>query len=95
MIIELHEKYDVSPEWFEGQSKRDPQQAWEDRLGELLAVYRVQDKAGAENAAEKMIASGLDAELIKAAIEIGRIIIYNDRFIPEFKQPVMNLLENV
>lgn len=69
MIIDLHEKYDVSPDWFEKEAIRDPRQAWEERLCELLAVYRVQDKVGAKKTAEKMIAAGMDAELIKAAME--------------------------
>ena len=69
MIIDVHEKYDVSPEWFEEQSKRNPQQAWKERLCDLLAVYRVQEEAGAKLAAEKMIAAGIDKELVRAAME--------------------------
>ena len=67
MIIDLHEKYDVNPEWFEEQSKRE--HAWEERLCELLAVYRVQDEAGAKLAAEKMKAAGVDEKLIEMAME--------------------------
>lgn len=67
MIIDLHEKYDVSPEWFEEQAKRTD--GWQVRLCELLAVYRVQDEAGAKLAAEKMIAAGVDEERIRMAME--------------------------
>lgn len=67
MIIELHEKYDVSPEWFEEQAQRTD--GWQERLCELLAVYRVQDEAGAKEAAEKMLTVGIDAKLIRTAME--------------------------
>lgn len=67
MIIDLHEKYDVSPEWFEEQAKRED--GWADRLCELLVVYKVHDEAGAKKAAEKLIAAGVDAEKVKAAME--------------------------
>ena len=69
MIIDIHEKYDVSPEWFEKEAARDPRQALEARLCEMLAVYRVQNQAGAEKAAEKMIAAGVDREMVRAAME--------------------------
>lgn len=69
MIIEFQEKYDVSPEWFEEQARRDAKKAWENRLCELLTVYRVQDHAGAEEAAKKMIVAGVSEELVKAAME--------------------------
>ena len=69
MIIDLYEKYDVDSQWFEEQSRRDAKQAWEYRLCELLAVYRVQDQTGAEEAAEKMIAAGISEELVKAVLE--------------------------
>lgn len=69
MIIDLHEKYDVSPKWFEEQSKRDPQVAWTDCLCQLLSIYKVMDEAGAKDAAEKMKAAGIDEEMIRAAME--------------------------
>lgn len=69
MIVDLHEKYDVDPNWFEEQCKRDPEEAWSERLCELLSVYRVKDIVGAEEAAEKMIAVGVDEALVKAAME--------------------------
>ena len=69
MIIDLHEKYDVSPEWFEEQSKRDPQAAWAEYLCQLLSIYKVRDEAGAKLAAEKMKAAGIDKEMIRAAME--------------------------
>ena len=67
MIIELHEKYDVSPEWFEEQAQRTD--GWQERLCELLTVYKLKDEAGAKLAAEKMIAAGVSEELIKTAME--------------------------
>ena len=66
MIIDIHEKYDVSPEWFEEQSKQD---GWIEWLCGLLSVYKVQDEVGAKEAADKMIAAGIDEKLIKAAME--------------------------
>lgn len=69
MIIDFHEKLDVSPEWFEEQSKRDPQVAWMDRICELLSVYKVRDEAGAKDAAEKMIKAGVNPEKVRAAME--------------------------
>jgi len=69
VIIDLHEKYDVSPEWFEEQAKREPQAAWTDKLSELLSVYRVNDPYGAEEAAKRMKAAGIDGEMIRAAME--------------------------
>ena len=66
MIIDLHEKIDVSPEWFEEQAKRN---GWAERLCQLLAVYKVHDRAGAEKAAEKMIEAGVDEKLVRAAME--------------------------
>ena len=38
MIIDIHEKYDVSPEWFEEQAKRTD--GWAERLCELLVVIK-------------------------------------------------------
>lgn len=69
MIIDLHEKYDIDPQCFEEQARRDAKKAWEYRLCELLEVYRVHDQTGTEEAAEKMIASGISEELVKAAME--------------------------
>lgn len=69
MIVDIHEKYDVSPEWFEEQSKRDPQVAWADCLCQLLSIYKVRDEAGAKLTAEKMKAAGVDEAMIRAAME--------------------------
>ena len=67
MIIELQEKYDVSPEWFEEQAKRTD--GWQVRLCELLTVYKLKDEAGAKLAAEKMQMAGIDEKLIRTAME--------------------------
>ena len=67
MIIELHEKYDVSPEWFEEQAQRSD--GWQERLCDLLTVYKLKDEAGAKLAAEKMQAVGIDEKLIRMAME--------------------------
>lgn len=67
MIIDIHEKFDVSPEWFEEQIKRED--GWVDRLCQLLAVYKVQDEAGAREAAERMKAIVGDIEAIRVAME--------------------------
>ena len=67
MIIELHEKYDVSPEWFEEQAQRTD--GWQERLCELLTVYKLKDEAGAKEAAEKMETAGIDEKLIRTAME--------------------------
>ena len=67
MIIELHEKYDVSPEWFEEQAQRTD--GWQERLCELLTVYKLKDEAGAKLAAEKLRQAGVSEELIQRAIE--------------------------
>ena len=66
MIIEINEKFDVSPEWFEEQAGRD---GWHKYLCQLLSVYKVKDETGAKLAAEKMIAAGIDEELIRTAME--------------------------
>ena len=76
MIIDLHEKYDVNPEWFEKKVKDALSVADASvveklcfpRLCELLAVYRVKDEAGAKEAAERMKAL-LDNPLIDSAME--------------------------
>lgn len=76
MIIDLHEKFDVSPEWFEKQLREALEIADADvverlylpRLCTLLSVYKVKDEAGAKEAAERM--KGLiDTLLIDAAME--------------------------
>jgi hypothetical protein len=67
MIIDIHEKFDVSPEWFEEQMKRED--GWIERLCQLLAVYKVQDEAGAAEAAERMKAVVGDIEAIRVAME--------------------------
>ena len=56
MIIDIHEKYDVEPAWFEGQLKAAlevttpvvAEKLMLPRLCELLAVYKVKDEAGAK-----------------------------------------------
>ena len=76
MIIDLNEKYDVSPEWFESHLKNaltvaEPsvvEKLTLPRLCELLAVYRVNDNTGAKEAAKRMKAL-LDSKLIDAAME--------------------------
>lgn len=76
MIIDLYEKYDVTPEWFEEQVKDALKIASPavveklilPRLCTLLSVYKVKDEAGAKEAAERM--KGLiDSPLIDAAME--------------------------
>lgn len=61
MIIDLYEKIEVSPKWFEEQAKR--KDGWAERLCEILSVYRVKDEAGAKEAA------GVSDVLIKRAME--------------------------
>ena len=76
MILDLHEKYDVSPEWFENQLKDALEVTTTDvvekltlpRLCELMAVYKVKDEAGAKEAAKRMKAL-VDNELIDKAME--------------------------
>lgn len=76
MIIDLHEKFDVSPEWFETQVKDAlaiadagvVEKLALPRLCTLLSVYKVKDEIGAKEAAERM--KGLiDSPLIDAAME--------------------------
>ena len=69
MILDLHEKYDVDATWFEEQCKRNAEEAWAERLCQLLSVYRVTDEAGAVEAVEKMKAAGVDKKLIETAME--------------------------
>lgn len=59
MIIDLHEKIEVSPEWFVAEAVRDAKEAWSERLCEILSVYRVKDEAGAKEAADKLKAAGV------------------------------------
>lgn len=67
MVIDLHEKYDVSPELFEEQAKRTD--VWQERLCELLTVHKLKDEAGANEAAEKMQTVLIDEKLIRTAME--------------------------
>lgn len=69
MILDINEKIDVNPRWFEEQAKRDPAEAWSARLCELLSVYRVKDTVGAEDAAKRMMDAGLKPEKIQSAME--------------------------
>ena len=66
MIIDINEKFDVSPEWFEEQAGRD---RWHEYLCQLLSVYKDKDEAGAKLAAEKMQTAGIDEKLIRTAME--------------------------
>ena len=66
MIFDINEKFDVSPEWFEEQAGRD---RWHEYLCQLLSVYKVKDETGANLAAEKMLTAGIDAKLIRTAME--------------------------
>ena len=62
MIIELYKKYDINPEWFEGQVKDAlsisdasvVEKLILPRLCELLTIYRIKDEAGAKEAADRM-----------------------------------------
>ena len=62
MIIELYKKYDINPEWFEGQVKdalRISDASVVEKLilprrCELLTIYRIKDEAGAKEAADRM-----------------------------------------
>ena len=69
MIIDLHEKFDVNPEWFEKQALKDAKESWEARLCQLLSVYKVKDPARAATAAKKMIAAGVDEDRVRTAME--------------------------
>ncbi|MBR4474938.1 MAG: hypothetical protein IKS55_15050 [Oscillospiraceae bacterium] len=76
MIIDIHEKYDVSPEWFEQQVKEALavsdvgviEKLVLPHLCTLLSIYKVKDEAGAKEAAERM-KSSIDSPLIDAAME--------------------------
>ena len=76
MIIDLHEKYDVTPGWFEEQVKTALNVADATiveklslpRLCVLLSAYRVKDEVAGKEAAEKMKAL-IDSPLIDEAME--------------------------
>lgn len=76
MIIDIHEKYDVEPAWFEKQVRDALEVTTPDvvekltlpRLCELLAIYKVRDEAGAKEATERMKAL-VDSSLIDSAME--------------------------
>lgn len=76
MILDLHEKYDVSPEWFEEQLRVALEVTTADGvekltlpcLCELLAVYKVKDETGAKAAAMRMKAL-VESPLIDNAME--------------------------
>lgn len=76
MIIDIHEKYDVSPEWFEEQVRDALEIASPDiverlvlpRLCTLLSVYRVKDENGAREAAGRM-KNLINSSSINGAIE--------------------------
>ena len=67
MILDINMKLEVSPEWFEEQAKR--KDGWEERLCEILSVYRVKDEAGAKEAVDKLRQAEVSEELIKRAME--------------------------
>lgn len=76
MIIDLNEKCDVSPEWFEQQLKdalgiASPtvvEKLFLPRLCTLLSVYKVKNEAGAKEAAKRMKML-IDSSLIDEAME--------------------------
>jgi hypothetical protein len=76
MIIDLHEKLDVSPSWFEEQVKDAlkiadasvVEKLWLPRLCTLLSVYKVKDEAGAKEAV-KLMKALIDSPLIDTAME--------------------------
>lgn len=76
MIIDIQEKYDVNPEWFEEQMKdalgiASPsvvEKLCLPRLCTLLSVYKVKDETGAKEAVERMKAL-INSPLIDAAME--------------------------
>lgn len=76
MIIDIHEKYDVSPEWFEEQLKdalkiASPdvvEQLFLPRICELLTVYRIHNEAGAKESAMRMKVM-IDSPLIDESME--------------------------
>ena len=76
MIIDLHEKNDVSPEWYEQQltyalivaDAPIVEKLFLPRLCVLLSAYRVKDEAAGKEAATKMKAL-IDSPLIDEAME--------------------------
>ena len=76
MIIDIHEKYDVSPEWFEEQLKEALKIAHASvveklslpRLCVLLSAYKVKDETAGEEAANRMKRL-IDSALIDEAME--------------------------
>lgn len=76
MIIELYKKYDVNPEWFEGQIKdalsisdaNVVEKLILPGICELLTVYRIKDEAGAKEAADRM-KKLINSSLIDKAME--------------------------
>ena len=76
MIIDLYEKYDVTPEWFEDQVKDAltvaapavVEKLYLPRLCTLLSVYKVKDEAGAKEVVARM-KKLIDSPLIDAAME--------------------------
>jgi|GEM_PF-2979797 len=69
MQVTINEKYELTPEWFEAQAKRDPVDAWQDRLCELLVIYRMHDEAEAREIAEKLLELGVSKDKIDIALE--------------------------
>lgn len=69
MIINVNEKIDITPEWFMEQSKRNSEVAWQERLCELLSVYKIHDEIGAHKAGEMLKKAGVNEELIHSALE--------------------------
>lgn len=76
MVIDLHEKYDVNPKWFEEQLKdalgiASPsvvEKLFLPRICMLLSVYKVKDEAGAKEAAVRIKAL-INSSLIDTAME--------------------------
>lgn len=76
MIIDVHEKLDVCPAWFEKQVRDALEVTTPDvveklklpRLCELLAIYKVRNEDRAKEAAERMKAL-VDSSLIDSAME--------------------------
>lgn len=76
MIIDLHERYDVNPEWFEEQVRNALEVAEPftveklslPRICVLLTAYRVKDEAGRKEAAKRMKLL-INSSLIDEAME--------------------------
>ena len=69
MRVIVNEEYDLTPEWFEKQAKRDPADAWQEKLCELLTIYRIHDEAGAMVVADKLLELGISKEKLMLALE--------------------------